>query len=55
MDPNFIRVNYVRFADDFLIGILGPKQLATDIMKLVGEFLAKLDLKMSENKTLLTK
>jgi len=55
MDPNFIRVNYVRFADDFLIGIIGPLKLAEHIKDLVSKFLGKLELELSESKTLITK
>lgn len=55
MDPNFVRVRYVRYADDFLISVIGPHSLASEIKSLVGEFLDKeLRLKMSESKTLIT-
>jgi len=32
-DENFVRVHYVRYADDFLIGIQGSKDLCKDIKK----------------------
>lgn len=30
-DPNFIRVRYVRYVDNFLLGIAGPKELVFKI------------------------
>ena len=38
-DPNYRRLMYVRYADDFLIGINGPKQEARDVMAQVTAFL----------------
>ncbi|WP_221770542.1 group II intron reverse transcriptase/maturase [Listeria booriae] len=55
MDPNFIRVKYVRYADDFLICIIGNKKLASDIKHNVADFLFEhLHLELSEEKTLVT-
>jgi len=48
MDPNYIRVRYVRYRDDFLIGIIGPKSLANEVLQEVRSFLKEelfLDLK----------
>lgn len=54
-DPNFVRVRYVRYADDWVIGIIGPKHLAKEIKEKVRQFLkAELDLTLSEEKTAIT-
>lgn len=39
MDPNYRRVLYVRYADDFLIGVIGNKADAEQIKTAVSEFL----------------
>nr|YP_009364339.1 hypothetical protein [Ophiocordyceps sinensis]ARF03419.1 hypothetical protein [Ophiocordyceps sinensis]QDH07253.1 hypothetical protein [Ophiocordyceps sinensis] len=47
------KVHYVRYADDWVIGISGPKSLAIEIRDLVKEFLSKelkLELKMDKTK-----
>ena len=55
MDENFRRLVYVRYADDFLIGVIGSQQDAFDIKNKVGAFLKEnLHLEMSEEKTLIT-
>jgi len=55
MDPNFVRVRYVRYADDFLISIAGPRKLAVHIKDLVGHFLQnELGLQLNEGKTSIT-
>jgi len=54
-DPNFRRLKYVRYADDFLLGFIGPKQEAKAIKEEIGEFLQKeIKLEMSAEKTLIT-
>lgn len=53
-DPNYRRLRYVRYADDFLFGFIGPKAEAREIKRKVGEFLRTLGLTMSEEKTLIT-
>ncbi|HZS76883.1 MAG TPA: reverse transcriptase domain-containing protein [Ktedonobacteraceae bacterium] len=54
-DPNFVRVRYVRYADDWIIGVTGPKRLAEEIKEKVRQFLkARLDLTLSEEKTVIT-
>lgn len=54
-DPNFIRVRYVRYADDWMIGLCGSRQLAEEIKERVKTFLKeKLDLTLSEEKTKIT-
>lgn len=39
MDPNFKRLRYCRYADDFLIGVIGSKREACEIMAGVEQFL----------------
>jgi len=54
-DPNFRRLAYVRYADDFILGFAGPKSEAIAIKEAIGELLGKdLHLEMSTNKTLIT-
>lgn len=54
-DPNFIRVRYVRYADDWMIGLCGSFQLAEEIKERVKTFLKeKLHLTLSEEKTRIT-
>ncbi len=54
-DPNFRRLRYVRYADDFILGFIGPKSEALEIKAKIGEFLReKLHLEMSHEKTLIT-
>ena len=54
-DPLYRHIRYVRYADDFLIGITGPRKLALEIRKNVQEFLAtKLALKLNMGKTKIT-
>ena len=55
MDFNYRRLKYVRYADDFLIGIIGSKQDAINIKEDVKMFLKeKLALELSDEKTLIT-
>jgi group II intron reverse transcriptase/maturase len=54
-DPNFVRVKYARYADDWLIGVTGPHQLAEEIKERVGQFLkSRLNLTLSVEKTRIT-
>ncbi len=54
-DPNFVRIKYVRYADDWLIGVIGSHDLAEEIKNRVGEFLKdKLALTLSQDKTRIT-
>jgi group II intron reverse transcriptase/maturase len=39
-DPNYRRLRYIRYADDFLLGFVGPKKEAEDIRERLREFLA---------------
>jgi group II intron reverse transcriptase/maturase len=54
-DPDFRRLRYVRYADDFLLGFIGPKSEAEQIKAEIRDFLSsRLKLKLSEEKTLIT-
>lgn len=55
MDSDYKRVVYVRYADDFLIGVIGSKEDAKQVKSDVGAFISKqLHLEMSAEKTLIT-
>ena len=55
MDSGYARICYVRYADDFLIGVIGDKTDAEQVKKDVGDFIReRLHLEMSEEKTLIT-
>jgi group II intron reverse transcriptase/maturase len=55
MDDQYRRVRFVRYADDFLIGVIGSKALAVRLKESVKNFLnARLKLKLSEEKTHIT-
>lgn len=55
VDPNYRRLKYVRYCDDFLLGFAGPKDEAEEIKKQIREFLRdELKLELSEEKTLIT-
>jgi group II intron reverse transcriptase/maturase len=54
-DPDFRRLHYVRYADDWLLGFTGTRREAEDIKGKVGRFLQhRLRLELSEHKTLIT-
>ena len=54
-DPNFRRLWYTRYADDFLLGIVGSKSEAVEIKQKIATFLRdELKLELSEEKTLVT-
>jgi hypothetical protein len=54
-DPNYRRLRYVRYADDFVLGYIGTKAEAEEIKREIGEFLRReLKLELSETKTLIT-
>ncbi|KAA6310139.1 hypothetical protein EZS27_038505, partial [termite gut metagenome] len=55
MDAEYRRMQYVRYADDFLIGIIGSKTECIKIKVDIAKFMAeKLRLELSEEKTLIT-
>lgn len=54
-DENFKRLWYVRYADDFLVGVIGSKEDAILIKQQIKEFISnELMLELSEEKTLIT-
>jgi len=54
-DPHFRRLKYIRYADDFILGFIGPKPEAQTIKTAIGTFLKdQLHLMMSDEKTLIT-
>lgn len=54
-DPDYRRLRYIRYADDFLLGFAGPKDEAEEIKNRIGDFLRdQLKLEMSPEKTLIT-
>ena len=54
-DPNFIRIKYLRYADDWIVGICGPRTLAEQVKEELKTFLGQhLKLTLSEEKTRIT-
>lgn len=54
-DENYKRIQYVRYADDFIIGVIGSKEDAQEVKEAIGTFLAgMLHLELSDEKTLVT-
>jgi group II intron reverse transcriptase/maturase len=54
-DPDYRRLYYIRYADDWLLGFIGPKEEAEEIKRRIREFLRDtLKLELSEEKTLIT-
>ncbi len=55
MDEQYKRIQYCRYADDFLIGVIGSKKEAEEIRSAIKDFLAEqLRLELSMEKTLIT-
>lgn len=55
MDDSFKRIQYERYADDFLIGVIGSKEDSKQIKEDIRNFLeSKLKLELSDEKTLIT-
>jgi len=55
MDDNFKRIQYVRYADDFLIGIIGSKEDCRTIKRDITLFLEhELKIELPQEKTLVT-
>jgi len=55
VDPDYRRLRYVRYADDFLLGFVGPRKEAEEVRDRLEEFLSqKLKLTLSKEKTLIT-
>jgi group II intron reverse transcriptase/maturase len=54
-DPDFIRIKYLRYADDWIIGVSGPRDLAESIKQEIATFLdQELKLTLSLEKTKIT-
>lgn len=53
-DPDYRRLRYCRYADDFLISYIGTRQEAEEIKEKINVFLKTINLDMSEEKTLIT-
>lgn len=54
-DPEYRRLKYIRYADDFLLGFVGPRHEAEGIKQQLAEFLqTQLRLDLSADKTLIT-
>jgi group II intron reverse transcriptase/maturase len=54
MDDQYRRMLFIRYADDFIIGLIGPKVLALRLKESIKAFLkARLRLNLSEEKTLI--
>ena len=55
VDPDYRRLRFVRYADDFILGFVGPKEEAERIREWVSLFLKeRLKLTLSVEKTLIT-
>ncbi|MCY3558437.1 MAG: reverse transcriptase domain-containing protein [Chloroflexi bacterium] len=55
VDPDYRRLRYVRYADDFVLGFIGPKSEARSIKTSLEWFLSNtLKLELSRDKTLIT-
>lgn len=55
IDPTFKKIQYVRYADDFIVGVIGSKVDAVEIKQKLSAFLHDaLNLTMSEEKTKIT-
>lgn len=54
-DPNYRRLRYVRYADDWMLGFIGPRHEAEAIKQQVATYLqTTLHLTLAEDKTLIT-
>jgi hypothetical protein len=54
-DPEYRKLEYVRYADDFMLSFSGPKREAEEIKREIRDFLKReLNLELSEKKTLIT-
>ncbi|NTU80801.1 MAG: maturase [Chloroflexales bacterium] len=54
-DPTYRRLRYVRYADDWMLGFIGPRHEAEEIKRRISAYLrTSLQLTLSEEKTLIT-
>ena len=55
MDPGYRRLRYIRYADDHILGFIGPKAEAEEIKARLAKFLREtLGLELNSGKTLIT-
>jgi hypothetical protein len=55
MDPGYRRLKYLRYADDHILGFIGPKAEAEEIKARLAAFLREtLGLELNQAKTLIT-
>ena len=55
MDPGYRRLKYIRYADDHILGFIGPKAEAEEIKAKLAMFLREtLGLELNQQKTLIT-
>ncbi|APO48529.1 group II intron reverse transcriptase/maturase (plasmid) [Paenibacillus xylanexedens] len=55
MDDGYRRIQYVRYADDFLLGVIGSKEDCIGIKQAITKFLeTELKIELSQEKTLIT-
>ena len=50
-DPNFRRLHYIRYADDFLLGFTGPRKEALEIQEAIIKKLSTLELQINQDKS----
>ena len=56
MDPGYRRLKYTRYADDHMLGFIGPKAEAEEIKAKLAKFLREtLGLELNQQKTLITR
>jgi group II intron reverse transcriptase/maturase len=56
MDPGYRRLKYIRYADDHILGFIGPKAEAEQIKATLARFLReRLGLELNQQKTLITR
>ena len=53
-DPDFKRLRYIRYCDDFLLGVVGTKEDARNIKAQLAAHLKSLELTLSQEKTYIT-
>lgn len=53
-NPDYVKIRYVRYADDWLVGVWGNKAVAKDIKLQAQQLLDSLKLELSVEKTLIT-
>lgn len=53
-NPQYIKYEYVRYADDWLVGVWGPKSKVIELKANLCSFLSDLKLELSLEKTLIT-